>query len=83
MRVTVKLFALLSRHLPAGARDHAVEMEVAEGTTPGQLIDTLNVPRSHCHLLLINGLYTPPSAMDAVRLNEGAALAVWPPIAGG
>ena len=39
MRGTVKLFALLSRHLPAGARDHAVEMEVAEGTTPGQLID--------------------------------------------
>lgn len=83
MRVTVKLFALLSRYLPPGAKDHAVELEVADGATPGGVIDSLNVPRGHCHLVLVNGLYTPPGSVDEVRLSDGDALAIWPPIAGG
>jgi sulfur carrier protein ThiS len=83
MRVTVKLFALLSRYLPAGARDNAWELEVAEDATPTDVFRQLNLPQQYCHLVLINGLFIPPSERQSHRLREHDALAVWPPVAGG
>lgn len=83
MKITVKLFAMLSGYLPDGARGQEVDIEVAEGATPGGVIDQLRVPRANCHLVLVNGFYTQPSEIDSLRLSEGDALAIWPPIAGG
>jgi sulfur carrier protein ThiS len=83
MKVTVKLYALLSRYLPPGARDNAWELEVAEGTTPAEVIRQLNVPPRDCHLVLVNGLFVPPSERQSRRLQEHDALAMWPPVAGG
>ena len=83
MKITVKLFAMLSSYMPDGANGNVADIEVGEGATPGAVIDGLKLPRANCHLVLINGLYTQPSQIDAVRLKEGDALAIWPPIAGG
>lgn len=83
MRITIKLFAMLSGYLPDGARGQEVDIEVADDATPGGVIDHLRVPRASCHLVLINGFYTQPSQIDSVRLRDGDALAIWPPIAGG
>lgn len=83
MRVTVKLFALLSRYLPAGARDNQVDMDLPEGTTPAAVMDLLGLPRANCHLILINGAFTPPGEIDRATLKDGDALAIWPPVAGG
>jgi len=83
MRVTLKLYANLSEYLPAQARDHATQIEVAPETTPHQLIDRHKVPRKLAHLVVLNGVYLYPSERDRPVLKEGDTLAIWPPVAGG
>lgn len=83
MRVTLKLFAALAPHLPEGAVDNAVEIEVAEGTTVFEIFDRFRVPREKAHLVLVNGLFVAPDARAARALEDGDALAAWPPVAGG
>lgn len=83
MRVTLKLFAALAPHLPEGAVDNAVEIEVAEGTTVFEVFDRFRVPREKAHLVLVNGLFVAPDARAARALEDGDALAAWPPVAGG
>jgi molybdopterin converting factor small subunit len=80
--VTLKLFASLAAHLPQGARDHAVRMEVPEGTSIGTLLDRLGVPPEQRHLVLRNGVFVTP-AERARPLRAGDVVAVWPPVAGG
>lgn len=83
MKVTFKLYATLSDYLPVGARDHRIEAEVAAGTTPNEIIDSHGVPRRLAHLVVLNGVYVPPSERDRAILRDGDTLAVWPPVAGG
>ena len=83
IKVTVKLYALLSQYLPPEAADNQVELEVAEGTTPEELFSRFNMPREHCHLVLVNGVYIEPSQRGEYALQDNDALAVWPPVAGG
>lgn len=83
MRVTVKLFALLGKHLPPGTKGNETEMEVPDGASPAAILDLLHVPPGSAHLVLINGNYVAPSDWRTTPLSPGDALAVWPPIAGG
>jgi len=83
IRVTVKLYALLGRYLPPGAKNHQVKLEVAEGSTLEDVFARFNVPRESCHLVLVNGMYIEPSRRRQYALQNGDVLAVWPPIAGG
>lgn len=83
MRITLKLYALLGRFLPPGARDNQVDLDVADGTTVAQVFRDNNVPAEHCHLVLVNGAYVAPSERDARALADGDVLAAWPPVAGG
>lgn len=83
MKVTLKLYALLGAHLPAGAKNNQIVMDVEDGITPLALLDSLHVPREACHLVLVNGEYLAPSQRSIRTLKEQDALAVWPPIAGG
>lgn len=83
MNVTLKLFATLSDHLPAGAQGNQIVLPVAPGTTVQQLIEWLHLPSKLVHLVLVNGVYIPPEARAARVLADGDTLAIWPPIAGG
>lgn len=83
MKITVKLYAGLAKHLPAGARENAVEMDVKGGATPGDVIALLGAPARHCHLVLVNGVFRTPEERGAVALEPGDVLAIWPPVAGG
>lgn len=75
--------ATLADHLPAGAHTNAIEIEIAETTTVGQLIDHFAQPVKLVHLVLLNGAYVPPDKRAALRLCDGDQLAIWPPTAGG
>jgi sulfur carrier protein ThiS len=84
MKVTLKLFALLTDYLPLHARgDNQVQLEVQSDATIEQIIASLNLPARLVHLVLVNGVYVPPPQRASHTLNDGDVLAIWPPIAGG
>ncbi len=82
MQVHFKLFATLSGYLPANAVKNEAVLEVADNTTPNQLIDQHFVPRREVHLVLLNGVYLNEADRD-IPLKPDDTVAVWPPVAGG
>ncbi len=83
MRITLKLYATLSEHLPPGAVRNVATLEVDAGASVAEVVERLALPRHLVHLVLVNGAYVPPEARADTRLVEGDALAIWPPVAGG
>jgi molybdopterin synthase sulfur carrier subunit len=83
MRITLKLFAVLSNYLPAEAYKNQIEIEAPDGATPADVMGLFGVPPEMAHLVLINGIFVAPSQRGLKRLAEGDHLAMWPPVAGG
>lgn len=83
MKIAFKLFASLSDYLPPDSKSNRLELEVDEGTTVAELIRRYQVPERSAHLVLVNGVFVPPSERIRHRLHERDELAIWPPIAGG
>jgi sulfur carrier protein ThiS len=84
VKITFKLFAMLTDYLPAQARaGNVMELEVPPGATVGQIVDQFALPPKLVHLVLVNGSYVAPEARRTHTLHEGDTLAIWPPIAGG
>ena len=88
MRVTFKLFAMLTDHLPQQVdgrprSGNVVELDLPEGTTVQQVIDRFGLPEKLVHLVLIDGAFVPKEQRGSRVLSEGQALAIWPPVAGG
>lgn len=83
MQITLKLYATLTPHLPAGARRNVATLEVADGASVAGVIDDLHLPPALVHLVLVNGSFVDPEDRAARVLRAGDALAVWPPVAGG
>jgi sulfur carrier protein ThiS len=88
MRVTFKLFAMLSDHLPQQVDGrtrvgNAIELDVPEGTTIQGLIERFRLPAKLVHLVLVDGTYVPKEQRGTRALADGEVLAIWPPIAGG
>ena len=81
--VTLKLYASLGSYLPQGAARNTAEVEAESGATIESLLDAQNVPREACHLVLLNGIFQPRERRASATLNNGDAVAVWPPVAGG
>lgn len=83
MKVVVKLFAALESRLPPGAREHSMEMELAEGTTADQLVAQLRIPERMAALVLLDGRHLSREERQHAALHEGDVVAIIPPIAGG
>jgi molybdopterin converting factor small subunit len=83
MKITLKLFALLTDYLPAGANRHSIVLDISPETTVQQVIDQINIPEKMTHLVLLNGIYLDPVHRQNNPLQENDTLAIWPPIAGG
>ncbi len=83
MNITLKLYASLATCLPAHAVKNEAEIIVDSDATVRDVLDAHNVPFDRCHLILINGVFSPPATAKQAELKEGDALAVWPPVAGG
>ncbi|MFW6170718.1 MAG: MoaD/ThiS family protein [Planctomycetota bacterium] len=74
MKVRVKLFAVLRN-----GRFRDQEMEFAAGSSLGNALDAIGVPREEVSLPLINGRY---SSMDD-ELTHGDVLSIFPAVGGG
>jgi molybdopterin synthase sulfur carrier subunit len=88
MRITFKLFAMLSDYLPPEAdgrkrTGNELVVEVSESATVQGVIDRFRLPSKLVHLVLVNGVYISPDARAGHTLHAEDELAVWPPIAGG
>ena len=83
MKIQLKLYASLGKYLPPEAKKNEVIIETQNNTTVGDLLREYAVPNEMCHLVLVNGKFIPPGERDTLTFNDGDALAVWPPVAGG
>jgi sulfur carrier protein ThiS len=84
MKITFKLFASLTEFLPQQARyTNVIEIDVPPGASISETIAPYGLPEKLVHLVLVNGTYIPPERRLTHILQEGDALAIWPPIAGG
>ena len=84
MKITLKLFASLTDYLPPEAKyTNVIELDITPDTTIGQLVQQYRLPEKLVHLVLVNGEYIDPWKRPKQTLQEGDALAIWPPIAGG
>jgi sulfur carrier protein ThiS len=83
MRITLKLFATLTDYLPPHRDGNQVEIEVDPQASIRDILAPYGLPEKLVHLVLVNGHYIAPDARGTRCLQEGDALAVWPPIAGG
>ncbi len=84
MHITFKLYATLGEYLPSEGRvGNVVQMDVPETTTVNDLVEQHRLPPKLVHLVLINGVFIPPSERANRVLQPGDVLAIWPPVAGG
>ncbi len=79
MKVEVSLSATLAAHLPAARPGDSAILEMPDGTTVGQVIDSLKIPPGLDCLRVVNGLDAQPEQ----TLKDGDVLSIFPPLAGG
>jgi sulfur carrier protein ThiS len=84
IHVTLKLYASLTRYLPEAFRKgHAMPMEVDATATIASIVAPLGMPPARVKLVVLNGVFVPPSERAVTRFADGDVLAIWPPVAGG
>ena len=84
MKATLKLFATLSRFLPAEVqRTSCLDLDLQPGATLQELITRFRIPPDQCALVLVNGVFIPAADRASRALVEGDTVAIWPPIGGG
>lgn len=79
MRVSVKLFAMLSRYARGNAAGAPFEVEIPEGATVQELLQQLNIPPDETKVVFVNGII---QTIDS-KLNPTDHVGIFPPIAGG
>jgi sulfur-carrier protein len=79
VRVEVRLFASLSRHLPPGAERSVAILDVPDGATIRSVARSLGISEDMPSIVLVNDRDTD---LDH-RLVPGDVLAMFPPLAGG
>ena len=80
MSIEVRLFATLRKCLPAGSSRTSGHLEMPPGSSIADLLDRLGIPPAAAFLILVNGLYESDRNR---KLEDGCALSIWPPVAGG
>jgi len=80
LKVEVRLFSTLTRHLPEGSSNKSAVIEVPEGATLGDVIEHLGIPSNVAHLTIINGHHRRDRG---VVLRDGDKVSIFPPVGGG
>ena len=83
MKITLKCFASLKRHLPAHAKANQAGVEIDNEMSVHQVIDFFKIDREEAYLVILNGVFVCPPERDSTILKENDVLALWPEVAGG
>ncbi len=78
MRVKVELIAIAS-----GSGHHHDCVDLADGATPNDLLEVLDLPDVESYMTLVNGVSVAPGRRAATRLADGDKVIVFPPLKGG
>ena len=79
MKIKVKLFANLRQYLPGAPIGEAVEIDVPEQYSLGELATQLKLPPDEVKICFVNGIIC---ELDQ-KLNAGDEVGIFPPIGGG
>jgi sulfur carrier protein ThiS len=79
MKIKVKLHATLRRYLPQGSDFNSTVVELAGGSTVGDLIATLGIPASLAKMVVRGTDQLTPADV----LQDQQEINVYPPLAGG
>lgn len=79
MRVTVKLFATLTRFKRDTKAGKAFEIDLPEGAAVQDLVAILKIPLEETHIIFINNTIQEPG----IKLKEGDVVGMFPPVGGG
>jgi sulfur-carrier protein len=79
IRIKVRVYAGLRRHLPHLGLGESEQMEIPHGVSVGELLDRLGISRAEAKSCFVNNL---KQDLDH-RLQDGDEVAIFPPIGGG
>ena len=79
MKIKLKLFANLRQYLPGAAIGEAVEVDIPEPFTLGELATMLKLPPDEVKICFVNGIIC---ELDQ-KINAGDEVGIFPPIGGG
>lgn len=73
--IELKLYATLQAYAPVDAASYPVEA----GTSIGEIVEALNIPRDQVKLIFLNGVKCEPET----PVNENDRIGIFPPVGGG
>lgn len=79
MKITVKLYATLSRYRQGERAGTPFEIELLEGAALQDLIDQIKIPIEETRITFVNGIIQEPDW----KLKDGDEVGIFPPIGGG
>ncbi len=79
MKIEVRLFATLATYLPDASDGRSASLEIADGSTVGDVVRSLRILDDLPFIAMINGR---DAALDH-PLADGDVLSLFPPLAGG
>jgi thiamine biosynthesis protein ThiS len=83
LRISVKTNSVLAQYLPPGSARDRAQLEVAEGTTPFDVMRKLGFPETRTYLVIVNDDLVPKAERTRRALAENDELAILPPLKGG
>ncbi len=79
MKITVTLYATLTKYHPEGKRSEPFSVELSEGARVKDLLDHLGIKEGEAKQVFIKHRSRP----EDFPLEEGERVAIFPPVAGG
>ena len=79
MKITVKLFATLSKYSKGGIAGIPFSIELEDGKTLRDLVECLEIPEEETKVVFVDGIAQPLS----YELLDGDDVGIFPPIGGG
>ncbi len=84
VQIELKMFMKFKRFLPEGSADGKATISLPAGATFKDLLHHIDMPVVEDKIIVINGIsHKQSDKVNALSLQQGDTVAIFPPIAGG